>query len=315
MTDISVEDIIQTFQGVKRAVLPSSAQTDSFLKTLKAKKHWTIDEFKSLSLAFSLVHMRGNILSLHITKIQKKYSFKLDWVDYFNVIENVKNTKKKKEYVNYFFWYYAEYMNEKIYQEFMEKPYAKLLRVKSRIRFLAQKITINSQNLWIFKYFRLIQIQKILNNRYEFYIPRNTLPNKVVLESEVKQFYHQYEQLMNYKTKVKFFHAVVSLGIISLIKFLHQEKNINKLNTVKLLWYACIESSTNTLEILQYFDNSGINLTSQVLKKTQDSGNWLNMGNSQILVDFITNKEREKSYLKLNKKLKCKTKSNTIQKI
>lgn len=318
MTDITVQEIVATFKNVKRKEIYSSADTDDFLEIMKKKEHWTLEEYQQFRLEYDLKYMNIDLFDLMaIRSVSTKYNFKLDWSHYFKVIENVATLKEQTTYVNYYIWYHNSDMTEEVYKEFMNKPYFKLLTSKSKSRFLSHKIETDNSNGWVYQYFTPDEIKQSWKNN-TLHIKLCASNNNVTLEKieQVKSFYNIYESFMDYKTKVRFFHASVTTGVLPLIQFLYQEKGIQKLNEVKVLWHVCSDiTSRNTVEILQCLKDMGFKLTPGVLKKSQEHNQWGYMENTDKLVSFIMDPIREKNYLKLDKKIPNKSDKKIIKKI
>lgn len=314
MIDTSVQDIIATFKGIEKKDDDSIIHTENFANLMQAKKAWTLDEYKEVLLEYSIQNMKIKFMdSMIMEDIANKNNFTLDWNHHFNVIEHIKSNKK--DYINYYFWYYYIDMTEEVYQQFMKKPYFSLLTSKSKIQFLSHKITTDNENSWIIDYFTHEEIKNGLKKN-SLKINLHAYSNNTNLEPEVKKFYHQFEQFMTDKTKVKFFNDAARTGVVSLIKFLYKEKNIRKINTVQLLWHVCGDTaSKNTLEILQCLKDLGIKLTPSVLKKSQEDSQWGYMEHTDELVSFIMDAERQKNYAKLNKKLKNKAETTNVRKV
>ena len=95
--DITVEQIIKTFKGVKRKQILSSNVEDDFLKIMKNKKQWTYNEFEHFFKEFSIQNLKFAIFDfMIINQIQKKFNFKMNWNIYLEVIDSLKTINQKK---------------------------------------------------------------------------------------------------------------------------------------------------------------------------------------------------------------------------
>jgi hypothetical protein len=303
MSDISVQEIIATFKGIERKSILSTAQTDDFLTIIKKKNHWTIEEFKEFSFIYSLEYMNSPIMDMMvISKVVKKYNFKLNWSDYFNVIDSIKSIHKQKKYINYYFWYHTDDMNEEVYNQLLTKPYFKFLKSSSKSQFLQHCLKTDNRSAWINKYFTEKEIKKGLTIM-SMHIDRNSNDDN----EKVKEFYHTYENLMPHKIKLKFFNQVIQTGSLSLIKYFYIDKGIRNLNKLVLLWHVCADTAANnTLEILNCLKEYGVRFTVKDLEKSKNHTQWDYMEHKEELLHFFKLIEIEKNYNQLDKKLKNK---------
>lgn len=308
MTDITVEEIIRTFQGVQRPEIYSTADSDAFLETFKKKKDWTLEEYREFSLAYMLEYMHVRFMdSLAFYRLRKQYNFELTWDDYFLVIESIINTKKQREYLNYYFSQYYGIMNETVYKELMAKPYFKYLTTKSKSKFLGSILETDNSNKWVNNYFTDSDFRNALKNA-RLHIKLYDSENSEKMEQKVKEFYNHYEKFMNHKTKTNFFNQVVERGSLPLIQFLYEEKGLRGLSKLVLLWHVCADTASgNPLEIMRFLRNLGMKFTQKDLKNSQQHGQWGHMERTDELIYFFNELECEKNYNKLDKKLKPKT--------
>ena len=161
MKDITVEDIISTIKDKKRKILLSSAEEDDFIVSLKNKKNWTREEYKKFIKEYSTIYMTNNIMDyMAINKIKKQYNFSLTIDEQFNVIDELNDIEKQKEYINHYFWYYYKDITEEFFLNLMKKDYFSFLTKKNKILFLTYKITINQANEWVLKYFSEDEIKE-----------------------------------------------------------------------------------------------------------------------------------------------------------
>lgn len=310
--DISVQEIIATFKNVNRKDNPH-VKNDALLDLLKKKTHWTIQEYRDFSLAYSIEYMSTALPDIMaIDSIKKKHKFDLNWNDYFNVIDNIKSVSKQKKYINYYISYYHSDMNEEFYKQLMSKPYFKLLKSDSKANFLKHYIKVGESNAWINDYFTSIEIANALKRHsFNINIRVNINNNKFNQEdgykekiTQVKDFYNRYEAFMDDKTKLDFFNHVIETGSIDLIKFLYEDKDIKKLNKLKLFWHVCSDTgSRNTLEILNCLKEIGVKFTPKDLINSQKHQQWFYMERTDDLLCFFKNLETEKNYNRLNKDL------------
>lgn len=318
MEDVSVQEIISTFEGEKRKNVFFSSETDDFLDLIKKKSHWTINEYKEFSLAYALKYRVVQLMdSIIISSIAKKYKFKLNWNDYFEVIENIKSIKKQKEYINYYFWYHCNDMNEEIYQQLMNKPYFKLLSPNSKSNFLTHYLRVGANDNWFMKYFTHDEIVNGLK-KHLFSMNVDTQLNESSQEKEeqIKEFYNQYQEFMDNKTKSKFFYQAVKTGSISLIQFLYKDKGIRNLNKLVLLWHVCADTATdNTLEILNCLKDLGLKFNEKDLKNSQENYQWGYMEHKEQLLYFFKQVESEKNYNELDKDLKKQNIKSELKKL
>ncbi len=324
MKDVSVQEIISSFKNVERE-FNNLSKDDAFLNLMKKKNHWTIEEYKEFSLAYNLKYMTPQLKDmLVINSIEKKYSFNLNWNDYFNIIDNIKSVRKQKKYINYYIWYFSSDMNEEFYKQLINKSYFKLLKLDSKANFLKHYIKIGENKDWINNYFTPIEFANALkrhsfdinlriNENYNKFSQEDKFKEKI---KQIKEFYNKYEPFMYDETKLDFFNHIVETGSIDLIKFLYIEKGIKNLNKLKLLWHVCSDiGSTNTLEILNCLKEIGVKFTPQDLKNAQKNTQWFYMERTDDLLYFFKNLEVEKNYNKLNKSLNSKSVKNKILKV
>lgn len=309
MKDITVQEIIKSFKGVKRKEILSTAETDDFLTTIKSKKNWTLKEFKEFSLAYHLEYKISKVMdSMEIFRIQRKYKFKLDWNDYLKVLDSIDSPTKQKQYINYYIWYYYADMTEEVFKKLMNKPYFSFLNNKSKIRFLSSYLkTDNSQN-WLNKYFTQEEFKQALKGfkNFSYYIKVSEKPGVYDIEKEnkVKIFYNQYEHLIGNRSKLKFFYQVVKSGSLNLIEFAYKEKKIKSINKLTLFWHVCGDTSAgNVIEILTLLKNLGMKFQEQDIINVQNNANWGYMEYKDELVHFFKILKHEKQYNDLKNKL------------
>lgn len=306
MADITVQEIIATFKGVKRELLTFSHQSDDFIELMQKKQHWTFEEYQQLSYEYSLENMIVSVMDFkQIKRVVKQYNFQLTWEDHFNVIENIKDIRKQKKYVNYYIWYHGSTMTEDIYKKFLNKPYFKLLDLKGKIHFLQNKLKTNNTNTWLLNYFTYEEIQQsLIKSNLNIILSDN---NNLEEIQQVKNFYNEHEVFMVEKVKNKLFYEALRTGSFPLIEFFYREKGIQKLNKLKVLWYICSEiCDPNTIEIFNFLNTLGIKLTPSIVKKFEKKDNWTHLEYRSTLLNHLKDVEREKNYYKLSSKIKNK---------
>jgi hypothetical protein len=315
MADITIQEIIKSFKNVKRKVILSTAESDDFLDLIKNKKHWTIQEYKDFSFSYNLEYLHANLMdSLQIFSIENKYKFELSWDDYFKVLDNIKSIQKQKKYVNHYLAYYHSNMTEDYYKQLMHKPYFDLLTSDSKSRFLTNYLKIDNSNVWVNKYFTNDEIKNALK-KHIFFIEIAPSLNKK-RENKIKEFYNQYEDIMDYKDKLRFFYQIAQTGSTNLITFFYIEKGVKKLNKLKLFWHLCSDTSfTNPLETLNLLKELGVKFTKKDLQNAQEHSQWGYMEHTEELLYFFKELESEKNYKELNKSLKNKNAKKKFHKL
>lgn len=322
MKDISVQEIIKTFKGVKRKNILSTAQTDDFLTAIKEKKNWTLKEFKELSLAYDLEYRISKIMDfMQMSRIQTTHNFKFTWTDYFKVLDNIKSKTKQKQYINYYIWYYNADMTEAIFKKLMSKPYFEYLSTKSKVNFLGKYLQTDNSKKWVNKYFSPEELKKALKGlkNFAYYIQVCEKPGKYDIdkENQVKQFYNQYEHLIKNQAKLRFFYQVIESGSLNLIEFFYKEKKIKNINKLHLFWHVCREiSAGNVVEVLTLLKDLGMKFSQQDIVNAQEHANWNYMEYKSEILHFFKILETEKKYnelkIKLANSIKSKMKSKKI---
>lgn len=310
--DITVQEIIASFQGINRPEIYSSADSDKFLDLLKNKKHWTLEEYKDFSLAYDLQYMHRRAMDfMRLQPLEKKNGFTLSWEYYFKVIESIEDKETQKKYINYYFWYHASDMNEDIFKQLMLKPYYGDIESKTKVTFLQHSIKTDKPNAWFDQYFTQDEIKEgLVKNSLHINIYDNSSANNISKEKEevVKVFYNHYEKIMDNKTKVKFLKEIVRTGSLDLIKFIYVDKKVKRINKMHLFWSICSDIAFgNPLEILHYFKQLGMKFEEKDLIKTKEHSQWGYMENTEQLEHFFKVLEVENKYNILDKKFPQKS--------
>lgn len=308
--DIKVEDILKTFQGIKRKQILSTAQTDDFLTIIQEKKHWTMKEYKILYYALYTEYMHVPLMDhMRLHQIENKYNFTTEWSDYFYILDNIKDAQKQAQYADYYFWYHGAQLTEDIYLEFSKKPYFSKVSQESRIRFLENNIKTDNSLSWINKYFTEEELKMWLssdNLRFHISLTEGNYTINPIKLLKVKEFYNSYEKLMKYESKVKFFNEAIQRNCLELIEFLYIEKAIRlkAKDKMKMFWHLCGDtSSSNVIEMLTELKKMGMKFTPYDLKRTKNHSQWGYMEHNDKLEHFFTMLEKEKNYECLIKKL------------
>lgn len=318
--DITVEDILKTFQGVERKQILSSADTDDFLTTLQKKQHWTIEEYKIFYCAIHTEYMNVPAMDhMRMHQIKDKYKFTTDWSDYFYILDNIKDEKKQSEYADYYFWYHGNQLTEEVYLELMRKNYFFKVSKDSRVRFLENNMKADNSMQWVDKYFTKEEIQAWLNSdkvRFHVEIRDEAWQLDHSKIEKVKAYYNRYESLMTYHTKVVFFNAVVQRGSIELIKFLYNEKKIKlkSKDKMRMFWHLCGDTSVgNVVEVLTELKDMGMKFTPYDLTRTKNHSQWGYMDHNDQLEHFFDMLEKEKNYKALTKKLATNNSNSSLK--
>ena len=318
--DITVQEIIATFKGIKRKQIYSTAETDNFLTAVKKKAHWTEEEYKEFILAHNIEYMSAEVMDyMAIRSVEKKNQFNLDWNYYFHVIESIEDIEKQKQYVNYYLWYYYSDINEEIYQQLMKKPYFEKVTTESKSRFLEYVLKTDNSNAWVNQYFTDEEFKVGLEkNRLSIDIYDPESANNISKEKEdsIKNFYNDYEHLMSEDVKLRMLYNIVGRGSINLINFMYNEKNIKNIKKLHLFWNICSDTSAgNPLEILTLFKDLGLKFIPNDLIRSKKHSQWGYMQNTDQLEHFFKSLKAEKEYKKINNKLGYKTKVAEKQKV
>lgn len=286
---------------------------DEFCLLLEKQEKCSQEEYKNIFLTYHRKFLKKNMAHFRaIRKFKAKYNFTNDWNDYFEVIDSLKSEKLKTKYINYYFWYYHNQMNEDLYKILIGKSYFQSITKLTEVSFLTHYINPYNSTDWIKKYFSPEIIKKAINNKRNYYcIEATDLVNgkKYNLENEkiIKNFYNDYEILMSKNSKLFFFDQVIKSGSLNLIDFCNEKKIIRKSKLITL-WSVCsAAASNNTLDILHKLREIGVNFKPNDLINAQKHDQWNHMVHTDELIYFFETLKKEKNYYSLSKKLKLKT--------